>query len=135
MNNIRISKNFTLEEFTRTSAPYPNNLDYGFYKDNIFYGVEHILQPARDAIGAPITINSGYRSILVNAYVKGNRRSQHLTGCAADITCPPDKFKELVHVLSLNPCVDQLLTAPTWCHVSWSPLRRPRNDIRLGYYS
>lgn len=135
MSNTPISKNFTLEEFTRTSAPYPNTLDHGFYKDNIKYGVEHILQPARDKIGVPIKINSGYRSILVNAYVKGNRWSQHLTGCAADITCPPDKFKELVHILSLNPYVDQLLTAKTWCHVSWSTMRIPRNDIRLGYYS
>lgn len=135
MNKTPISKNFTLEEFTRTSAPYPNIIDNGFYKCNINYGVKHILQPARDAIGVPITINSGYRSILVNAYVKGNRRSQHLTGCAADITCPLDKFKELVHILSQNPYVDQLLTASTWCHVSWTPLKKPRNDIRLGYYN
>ena len=131
----KISKNFTLEEFTRTSAPYLNIIDSGEYTSNIRYGVENILQPARDHIGLPIRINSGYRNILVNAYFGGKRNSQHLSGCAADITCPPQHFNQLVTYLSQNPHVDQLLTAPTWLHVSWSPHRKPRHDIRLGYYA
>ena len=34
---------------------------------------------------APIVINSGFRSPLVNAAVGGAKGSNHLTGCAADI--------------------------------------------------
>ena len=36
----------------------------------------------------PITINSGYRSPLLNRAVGGATRSNHLDGCAADIHCP-----------------------------------------------
>ena len=36
----------------------------------------------------PILINSGYRSPALNRAVGGATRSNHLTGCAADIRCP-----------------------------------------------
>lgn len=130
----RLSDNFTLEEFSKTSAPYDNVIDFREYIDNIKYGVIHILQPARDKINSPIKINSGFRNILVNAYFGGAKNSQHLTGCAADITCSKEHFQELIYYLRHNPYVDQLLTAPTWCHVSWSPHRPPRHDIHINYY-
>ena len=35
----------------------------------------------------PLTINSGYRSPMLNRAVGGASDSNHLTGCAADIRC------------------------------------------------
>lgn len=45
----------------------------------------NILQPIRDAWGAPIIVGSGYRCIKLNELVGGAANSDHLYGCAADI--------------------------------------------------
>ena len=45
-----------------------------------------VLQTIRDHFGAPITINSGYRTPQYNTKVGGVDQSQHCYGTAADIT-------------------------------------------------
>jgi hypothetical protein len=97
------------------------------------YGCIHILEPARAKVG-PIRVTSGYRNAEVNKKVGGAPTSQHLTGCAADITCSQQHFKELIELLRANPYVDQLLTAKTWLHVSWTPFGVPRRQAIMNYY-
>lgn len=46
-----------------------------------------MLDPARERLGKPIMVNSGYRCPLKNKAVGGVPNSQHLKGEAADITC------------------------------------------------
>lgn len=43
------------------------------------------LEPARDILGVPIHVNSGFRSTGVNAAVGGAANSSHMAGLAADI--------------------------------------------------
>lgn len=43
---------------------------------------------------APILINSGYRSPMLNRAVGGATRSNHLEGCAADIRCAGKEANE-----------------------------------------
>jgi hypothetical protein len=43
------------------------------------------LEVLRSRAGAPIIINSGYRSPQLNKKIGGVPTSNHLTGCAADI--------------------------------------------------
>ena len=66
---MQLSKNFTLAELTRTSAPYEN---YPQVKERIALKqlVDNVLQPLRDLYGKPIKVNSGYRSPLVNIAVR-----------------------------------------------------------------
>lgn len=45
-----------------------------------------VLEPLRVAYGKPIYITSGYRGKALNVAVGGARNSDHLHGCAADIT-------------------------------------------------
>ena len=45
-----------------------------------------LLQQIRDHFKAPVTINSGYRTVTKNKAVGGATYSQHLYGMAADIT-------------------------------------------------
>lgn len=45
-----------------------------------------LLQQIRDHFKAPVTINSGYRTVTKNKAVGGATQSQHLYGMAADIT-------------------------------------------------
>ena len=47
--------------------------------------VEQLLDPIREAWGAPIVVSSGYRCKELNALVGGAQYSHHILGCAADI--------------------------------------------------
>ena len=70
----------------------------------------HVLQPLRDTLGAPVYINSGYRSKRLNAKVGGVPNSRHLLGKAADIHCDNlDYAKVIFDILKKNPNVDKAL--------------------------
>ena len=65
-----------------------------------------VLQPLRDTLGAPVYINSGYRSKRLNARVGGVPNSRHLQGKAADIHCDNlDYAKVIFDILRQNPNV------------------------------
>lgn len=53
------------------------------------------LQDIRDAIGGPLTINSGYRNISYNASVGGAGSSRHVYGDAADMASSLADLEEL----------------------------------------
>ncbi|MEC7949113.1 MAG: D-Ala-D-Ala carboxypeptidase family metallohydrolase [Myxococcota bacterium] len=53
------------------------------------------LQTIRDAIGGPLTINSGYRNVTYNAGVGGATWSRHLYGDAADMASSAASLDEL----------------------------------------
>lgn len=128
----KLSPHFLIDEFLLPHK-YPKNTPTWQDVINMTFGCFNILEPAREIVG-PITITSGYRNYEVNRMVGGVHDSQHLIGCAADITCSPDKFKLLVKTLEENPHVDQLLTGETWLHVSWNPFGKPRNICIPNYY-
>lgn len=79
--------------------------------------VEHVLDPARERLGMPITVNSGYRCPTHNAKVGGVKNSQHLKGEAADITCADNK--RLAEIIEQLGNFDQLIVYPTFLHVSY----------------
>ena len=79
----KISKNFTLEELTRTSTGYfnaPNDTQ----TINLRIITAAVLQPLRSYLNEKVTITSGFRSAQVNIEVGGSNRSFHLQGMAAD---------------------------------------------------
>jgi zinc D-Ala-D-Ala carboxypeptidase len=84
---MRLSKNFTLSEFTRSATASRKGIDNTpSAKDivNLQHLVSKILQPMRNALG-PIRITSGYRSPALNRAIGGSTKSQHCKGQAADI--------------------------------------------------
>lgn len=87
--------------------------------------VANVLDPLREAWGAPIIVTSGYRSTRLNSYVGGTRMSQHVNGQAADIRTLSDKpadNKRLRDLLiKLNLPFDQLIDEfkCNWLHVSY----------------
>ena len=94
--NTRISKNFTLDEFTTSAtakakgiANIPDNQQVA----NLCALVNNVLQPLRDAMGHEIKIGSGFRCTALNKAVGGVFNSQHLTGQAADLCIDGDKIK------------------------------------------
>lgn len=46
------------------------------------------LQALRDAIGRPLTVNSGFRCLKHNGAVGGAKSSRHCLGTAADVALP-----------------------------------------------
>lgn len=92
----RISKNFTLEELTSSTtakAKGIRNVPDTQQVCNLCALVHHVLQPLREAMGEPIGISSGFRSVALNAAVGGVVNSQHLKGEAADLCIDGDKQK------------------------------------------
>lgn len=74
--NLKLSNNFRVREFACNDG-----------SDVIFIAPKlvEVLQAIRDHFKAPVTINSGYRSVSYNKKVKGAQFSQHQYGTAADI--------------------------------------------------
>ena len=133
INDIRLSAHFKLVEFLNVKK-YPDNKPTLQDVANMTYGCIMLLEPARQVVG-PIIISSGFRNSRVNRLVGGVANSQHLIGQAADIRPQdPAKFQSLVDFLKTSEYTDQLLTGSTWLHISWSPFRPPRHQIRIGYY-
>ena len=133
MKNTRLSKHFMLAEFLN-QGKYTDNVPTMQAVANMTYGCLMLLEPARLEAG-PILINSGYRNSRVNSLVGGVSNSQHLIGQAADIRPQdPAQLQRLVAFLKSCEHTDQLLTAPTWLHVSWNPFAPPRRFVRIGYY-
>ena len=94
---------------------------------NIKALVDNVLDPAREAYGAPIYVNSGYRCPKHNAEVGGVARSQHLIGEAADIRCADNRLLQRI-IIDLDN-FDQLIIYPTFLHVSYR--RTGKNSRRI----
>ena len=88
--------------------------------------VKNVLDPLREAWGAPIIVTSGYRSVRLNKAVGGAKSSQHCLGQAADIRTVsdlPEENKKLRDLLiKLNLPFDQLIDefGCDWIHVSYN---------------
>ena len=86
-------------------------------RENVKALVTEVLDPVREKLGMPIVVNSGYRCEKHNKDVGGVRNSQHLRGEAADIHCADNK--RLKQLIIENGKFDQLITYPTFLHVSY----------------
>ncbi|MHC1775003.1 MAG: D-Ala-D-Ala carboxypeptidase family metallohydrolase [Lentimicrobium sp.] len=93
----------------------------------------NILQPLRDATGAPVNLNSGYRCPSLNTAIKGSKNSQHVTGHAADIVDHNNGNEFLFKkIKELNLPFDQLINEFDfrWIHVSFDPTRNRRQILK-----
>ena len=84
---MRLSKNFTLEEFLVSQAATRQGIDMTpppDVIDNLQRLVTSCLQPLRDESG-PIFISSGFRPLALNEAIGGSKTSAHMRGDAADL--------------------------------------------------
>lgn len=105
----KLTKNFSLSEFTRSrtaDALGIANTPSADAIQTIRWVAENVAQPIRDAIGASLSINSGYRSQRVNSATGGVDDSYHLYTdgrWAFDCVAPSlSLFKLLELIESLN---------------------------------
>lgn len=132
-------KYFSIEELTRSSTARRRGIDNTPNDPEILTNltelIDKILDPARERLGAPIHVNSGYRCQLLNQVVGGNSNSQHTKGQAADICTRSQKdMLRLLNILKSLP-FDQLGIYGArgryrFFHVSYNPNRsKQRNSI------
>lgn len=106
---------------------------------NLIALIENVLDPARQAYGNPVFVNSGYRCPKVNGIVGGANNSQHVRGEAADITTRrglSDNLK-LAKIIVKRTDFDQIILegspkgelTPDWIHVSYRRDGNNRHEI------
>ena len=120
-----IMKYFTIDELSRSDTARRmgiNNTPTDDIIDSLSDLVENVLDPAREKLGEPITINSGYRCFKLNKAVGGVPTSQHTTGEAADLTTGDrEENRRLFEIIRDNLQFDQLINEHDydWIHVSY----------------
>lgn len=127
---MQLSPHFTLSEFctSQTAARL------GISNDPPLEVVAHLKRTAqgmervRNVLNNnAIHINSGYRSLKVNAAVGSKPTSQHVTGEACDFICPtwgtPDKIMRAIVDSAID--YDQIINEfGAWIHISFSDKSR-----------
>ena len=135
-----ISKNFTLEELTASATATAKGIRNNPGQTdiiNLCALVHRVLQPLREAMGHPIKIGSGFRSLALNQAVGGVSNSQHMRGEAADLCIDGDiqKGKQWFNWIKTHCEFDQLIweknpkTGNYWVHVSYRADGKNRKKV------
>lgn len=131
-------KHFNFAEFLASDTARRENIKLTLNEEtrkNIALLVDNILDPAREQLGSPITITSGYRNEALNKAVGGAKGSHHLYGQAADITSTKLRNDALLQVLKKLPYYELIAYREKktglirWIHVSYVP----EAEMQLSY--
>ena len=127
---MKISKNFTLKELTKSSTGERLGIDNSV-KDqeplvNLCALTHNVLQKIREEHGRT-TVNSSFRCLDLNRAIKSSDKSQHVKGEAADIECPALDNLKLAKWIASNLDFDMVLLEfytqgipdSGWVHVSY----------------
>jgi len=104
---MRLSKNFTLDEFLVSGTAERNGIDMT-PNDTVVANLQRLvsdcLQPLRDEVLRGIYISSGFRPLELNNIIGGSKTSEHIYGNAADFKVmgqSPFETCELIVVMDL----------------------------------
>ena len=109
---MKLSKNFSLEELTRSATATQLGIDNTpdeEHLNNLQVVVDEIAQPLRDHFGKPVRINSGYRSPALNDAIGGSKKSQHSKGEAIDLEIDGVSNMEVAGWITENCDYDQVI--------------------------
>lgn len=125
---MKLSPNFTLEEFTRSSIAARANIDNtppDGIVDNLVR-LADLLEEIRSMLAHPIRISSGYRCSALNKLVGSKPSSLHVQGLAADFTCPdygsPVEVCKAIQAsqIEFDKCILEFynpITGDGWVHI------------------
>lgn len=123
-----LSPNFTLEEMCRSKTAATrfilNEPSDPVVLENLKRLAERVLQPLRDHVGKPLIVNSGYRTVALNNYLKGAKNSYHVYGCAADLKMDNwemayDCASFVTRELPFNEVIISKRDSSIWLHVAY----------------
>ena len=126
---VRLSQNFTLQEYTKSQTALRQGIDNTPGPEHLANATElfrNVVQRVRDQFGVTV-INSGYRGPALNEAVGGSSTSQHCKGEAVDIECPGTPNYDVAKWIEENLDFDQLILEfytpgipdSGWVHVSY----------------
>jgi hypothetical protein len=136
---MKLSKNFTLQEFTKSQTALRLGIDNTPNEEHMEaaeFLFANVVQKVRDNFG-PTVINSGYRGPALNEAVGGSSRSQHCKGQAVDIECPGVPNADVAQWIVDNCDFDQVILEfytpgipdSGWVHVSYNNNGENRRSI------
>lgn len=140
---MKLTNNFTLEELTKSETALRQGIDNTptvEVVENLKVLCEKVLQPVRDHFGRGVKVNSGFRSLAVNAAVggvQGAKPSDHTRGMAADIEIPGLPNAELAQWIEANLEYTQVILEfytqgvpdSGWVHVSYDPANLKKQSL------
>lgn len=111
---------------------------------NVTLWANHIFDPCREFIGAPLGVHTVYRCKELNTAIGGSKTSQHMAikGAAGDIDCDIYGYgnnKDLFNFIKDNLDFDQLIwefgtkNNPDWVHVSYVNAKSNRKEVIVAY--
>ena len=146
---MRLSKNFTLNEFTRSATALRLNINNTPTKEGIIKLrlLAAFLQSIRERLG-PLRITSGYRSPQLSKAIGSSSNSQHCRYEAIDLQYfkrgKMDNIKIYETLVDLDLDFDQCIlefgnateyidpTHPDWVHLSWK-VTDNRREVLIAY--
>ena len=156
-DNTLLTPHFALREFIESATAMKHGIDNRPMPEvvaNLKRLCIHTLEPLREKLGVPIIITSGFRTKALNEIlVHAARKSQHLTGQAADFYVAGiagqarneashrerlvKAFKTIITDEGID--FDQLIIYPTFIHVSYVSREKNRHQLTRasgnGYYA
>lgn len=137
---MRLSKNFTLSEVTRSNTAKRLSIDNtpkNAHLKSMQRLITNLIQPMRDELG-PIRITSGYRSPELNRAIGGSKKSQHSKAEAVDIQfwSKGQMDNKVIYnwVIKSNIEFDQMINEFdfSWIHISLKE-KNNRKEILEAY--
>ena len=127
---IRISKHISYKEATRSATALRlgiENIPNEYQLQNMEMIAKKVFEPLREAVDAPIKINSFFRCEELNKAIGGSSKSQHCQGRAIDIDDIYGHVSNafMYYYIKDNLDFDQLIwefgtdDSPDWVHVSY----------------
>ena len=110
--------NFRLDEFMCPCCG-GNNIQAGFVD---------LLERARAMAELPFKINSGWRCEARNKEIKGEEKSSHMTGWAADIACEASALRHTLIKTLIFADFNRFGIGKNFVHVDCDPAK-PKNMI------
>ena len=121
----QLSEHFSFEELTHTDHRNLENIPNEFETQNLYRLAAFLEQVKTLFGGAPIMVNSAFRSQALNRAVGSKDTSQHRLGCAADIRVlgvTPGAVVTAIHEsdLAYDQLIKEFVTPEGggWTHVS-----------------
>ena len=127
---VRISKHISYKEATRSATALRlgiENIPNEYELQNMEMVAKKVFEPLREAVDAPIKINSFFRCEELNKAIGGSSKSQHCQGRAIDIDDIYGNVSNafMYYYIKDNLDFDQLIwefgtnDSPDWVHVSY----------------
>ena len=127
---VRISKHISYKEATRSATALRlgiENIPNEYELQNMEMVAKKVFEPLREAVDAPIKINSFFRCEELNKAIGGSSKSQHCQGRAIDIDDIYGNVSNafMYYYIKDNLDFDQLIWefgtdgSPDWVHVSY----------------